>query len=149
MGNVHIKTFSPSDTYKMHFRDQKEYKNLIEVMPDYFEKLDIMSQKNAYTIYKDNEIIAITGWVPTIMNFCQIWFFAAENLDEKFNKEVYLVFKLILEKVKQKWERIETTCIENKRNKKFLKKLGFKQECLMKKYGMNGEDMYLYSIVKE
>lgn len=149
MHNVFVKDFSYLDAYEMRFRDQKEYKELLEAMPNYFEELASMSKERAYTIYKDNEIIAVTGWVPTIMNFCQIWFFAGENLDRKFDKEVYLVFKSILEKAKREWERIETTCIDNKRNKKFLETLGFKQECLMKKYGFHGEDTYLYSIVRE
>lgn len=148
MHKLYVKSFVPSDALLMNFRDKEEYNELLRVIPNYFTELAEMCQGNAYTIYKDNEIIAITGWVPSIMNFCQIWFFAAEDLQQKFNIEAFRIFNSILEKAKQEWERIETTCKENKRNKRFLEKLGFKQECLMRKYGFFGEDMYLYAIIR-
>jgi hypothetical protein len=133
----------------MNFRDQEEYQNIIKAYPTYFDELLEICRGNAFSIFKDGEIIAIAGWVPTVQNFCQIWFFASQKLDQMFDKYVYNAFKMILNVAQSEWERIETSCKENKRNKRFLEFLGFNQECLMKKYGFNGEDMYLYAWVKE
>ena len=149
MSNIIVKQYIPLDANLLKFRDQEEYIHILKAYPMYFEELLAICQGNAYSIFKDGEIIAITGWVPSIQNFCQIWFFSSENLDKMFDKYVYNAFKMILNVAKSEWERIETTCKENKRNKRFLEFLGFKQECLMKKYGFNGEDMYLYALISE
>jgi hypothetical protein len=149
MSDVIVKQFIPLDAKIMSFRDQNEYQCILAVCPYYFENLLEMCEGNAFSVFKNGEIICITGWAPPIQNFCEIWFFASENLNEKFNKDVYNAFKMILNKAKSEWERIQTTCKENKRNKRFLEFLGFKQECLMRKYGFKGEDMYLYAWVKE
>ncbi len=49
----------------------------------------------------------------------------------------------------QEYKRIEAvTCADNEKNIAWLEKLGFERECLMKKYGLKGEDNYLYVRIK-
>jgi hypothetical protein len=146
---VCVKQYVPQNAYVMRFRDKDEYENIMKKCPQYFNILNNICNDNVYSIYKSNQLIAITGWMPSIQNFCEIFFFACEDLDQKFDKSVLSAFKMILNKAKSGFERIQTTCKENSRNKRFLEFLGFKQECLMKKYGFNGEDMYQYALIKE
>lgn len=148
MSDVIVKQFIPQDVRIMKFRDQDEYQCILAAAPYYFENLLEICRGNAFSVFENGEIICITGWAPSIQNFCEIWFFASENLNEKFNKDVYNAFKMILNKAKSEWERIQTTCKENERNKRFLEFLGFRQECFMRKYGFKGEDMYLYAWVR-
>jgi hypothetical protein len=133
----------------MKFNDRDEYQCLLAACPYYFDNLLEMCQGNAFSVFKNGELICITGWTQSMQNFSEIWFFASENLHEKFDKEVYQAFKMILGSAQSMWGRIQTTCKEIAKNKRFLEFLGFKQECLMKKYGFHGEDMYLYAWVKE
>jgi hypothetical protein len=149
MHNVIIKQFIPLDAKIMSFRDREEYQGLTSAYPLYFEELPGMCRGNAFSIFKNGEIICIAGWAPSLMNFCEFFFFASEKLKDNFDKEVYNAFKMILSKAQSQWERIQTTCKEDKRNKRFMEFFGFKQECLMKKYGFGGESMYLYAWVKE
>ena len=147
--NVVIKEFAPENVSVMQFNDKDEYENIMKTCPYYFDLLPQMCEGNVFSVYKNNQIIYIFGWIPSFQNFCQITFFASENLHKEFDKNVLTSVKTIFNKIKSSWERIETTCKENKKNKRFLEFFGFKQECLMKKYGFNGEDMYLYAYVRK
>jgi hypothetical protein len=133
----------------MKFRDQEEYKNILETTPEYFIKLYEICPDSSFTVVKDNNIVCLTGFVPSFLSYCDMYFFAAENLEKLFAKDVYMAFKYILNYTKTAFPRIQTTCKENARNKRFLEFLGFQQECLMKKYGFRKEDMYLYSLITE
>jgi len=49
----------------------------------------------------------------------------------------------------EEYKRIEATAsADNKKNIAWLEKLGFERECLMRKYGLKGEDNYLYVRIK-
>lgn len=145
MHNVEVKYYHQSDCRLIKFNDKDEYQNIITKVPDYFIILPQACEGNVYSIWKEGKVIAITGWVGTLMSHAEIFFFASEELHEHFDKDVLKAFRTVLNSAKAQWKRLQTTCKDIDVNKRFLEFLGFKQECLMKKYGFNSEDMYLYA----
>jgi hypothetical protein len=149
MPSVEVRYYQPFDYRGMKFRDKDEFENITKANPSYFLDLPRLCCGNAFTIFKDGAIIALTGWVPSCMNFAEVWFFASENLEFFFDKDVLRSIKDMMEVAHQQHERLQTTCKEDKRNKRFLEFMGFSIECLMKKYGFDGEDMYLYASIRK
>lgn len=147
--DVQVKYYHPSDYRLMKFNDMDEYKNIVDKIPDYFIVLPQVCEGNVFSIWKGDSIIAITGWLGTLMSHAEMFFFASEELHEQFDKDVLKAFKTVLNSAQSRWKRLQTTCKDIDRNKRFLEFLGFKQECLMKKYGFNEEDMFLYAWVED
>lgn len=149
MRDVIVKNYHPSDCRLMKFNDKDEYQNIIAKVPDYFILLPQACEGNVYSVWNGEKVIAITGWVGTLMSHAEMFFFASEKLHDQFNKDVLKAFRTILNSAKSQWKRLQTTCKDIDKNKRFLEFLGFKEECLMRKYGFNAEDMFLYALVEE
>ncbi|MDR1983136.1 MAG: hypothetical protein LBQ08_05080 [Holosporaceae bacterium] len=149
MQQVITKQFHPVDAKLMKFRDRKLVNYILARTPYYFENLAEGCEGNFYTVFKNEEICFLAGWTPSLLNYCDIFFFASQNLKKLFDREVYQAMKMILNKCQNEWERAQTWCAQDDINKRFLEFLGFKQECLMQKYGPNGEDAYLYARIRE
>jgi hypothetical protein len=143
IGEVAIAHYKPSDAQKMSFRDKRLQQYFLSRNPNYFNNL-----KNAYTLFSKGDYCGIFGVNPMYFPFVETFFFAAEKLDQLFCKDFYRACLLIREDLRRKYDRIQaTTVATNVRDVRFLEKLGFQRECLMKKYGVEGEDHYLYSLV--
>lgn len=146
---VEILSFEPVDAVNFNFRDKNEARNILRINPQYFQLLPTVCDGNVYSINRNGKIIIIIGWTSdAYYGSATMFFFACENLEKEFDGNVLRALRKILNFAKLSHKRVQSTCSENKRNKRFLEFMGFKQECLMKKAGFDCTDLYLYSIVQ-
>jgi len=144
-----LKYYHPSDANYFKFRDVQEIQNILLREPRYLYDLPHIAQGNAYTIWSGDEPVAICGWTVSTYDNASLFMSASQELQNRFNKEIMLNFKEIVDQVKVIYKRVECIIAENKINKRFIEFLGFHQECKLKNYNFDGEDMYLYALVKE
>ena len=147
--NVTIRKFDVIDSFNFDFRDEEEVSKLLDIDCEYFKHMRDLCIDRSCVVVKNGVMLSFVFWVVDVYGVATMSFFASKKLDELFDSAVLKAFRKILEHVTRGHQRVQATCIEDKRNKRFLEFLGFEQECLMKKAGFDGADMYLYSITKE
>lgn len=146
---VEILQYQPIDALNINFRDKKEVQQILSVNPLYFQQLSELCLGNVFSIVRDKKILVIMGWTEEMyFKFATMFLFACEDLEKEFDTNVLRAINKIMDFVKLSHERVQATCVENKRNKRFLEFLGFQQECLMRKAGFDNSDLYLYSIIQ-
>ena len=143
---THLMKFETGDELGVDFADIERFGGAFGIS-DFLGNLLRICGGNVFTIRKDDEVLIISGCSMDALNNASMFMLASKKLSEKFDREVLRVMREGLSRVKSK--RIQGTCTENPRYKRFLEFLGFKQECLMNKYGINGEDIYLYVKMEE
>ncbi len=150
-----FRQYTPSDLLNMDFSDTEEYNNLLSANPKYFSDLFRMSDGEMYTFTEGENVIYIAGFCKSLMNYRDVYLFSSNLMKHRFNLEALKSLKELMAYARVDKNRhglkarLQTGCKNIQKNKRFLEFLGFKQECLMKQYGFNGEDMFLYSITEE
>jgi len=150
--NVALESFSEPDSREINFDNQAEVDHILRVLPYYFKRFEEFCEGKAVTLRKNGKILAIAGLIPTFMGSANLIFFASKDLQAGFDHHVAKAFWIFISTATLQYRRIQTTCLaddskEAIRNRRFLEFFGFEKEGLMKKYGFDGEDVYMYSIV--
>lgn len=144
-----LKYYHPADINQFKFRDKEEIQNILYRDPRYLDDLPQIAQGNVYTIWSDNEPVAICGWTVSVYDNASLFMSASQNLKNRFNKEIMLDFRSVAEQPKALYKRTECVVSENNINKRFIEFLGFHEECKLKNYDFDGSDMYLYVYVRK
>jgi hypothetical protein len=104
----------------------------------------------AFTVEVDNEILYIGGMIPLFTGVAEIWSLTGEAV------AIYPVaFHRSVSKILDYWDtayklhRIQCKVVsEHKRSREWLKRLGFVEEGLMRKFDAKGNDYYMMARVK-
>jgi hypothetical protein len=103
----------------------------------------------AYTLLSSEGVVAISGVVSVMPGVGAAWAVTSE-LVNKYPKAYYKGTRDFLRAIISDWRlhRVQTTVIAtNKVAVNWIQHLGFQREGLMRKYGADGSDHYLYARV--
>jgi len=91
-------------------------------------------------------VLGVMGAAPTIPGVCEVFVLASEDQQRHpitfakcVRKELYTL--------KQKYRRIQAVAKDDDFHSRWLSWLGFEREGVMKKFGMNGEDMVMWGLI--
>ena len=154
MPKFKLREYSPADFYSMKFKDRNEIDNILAVKSDFFENLYIYCKDLGFTVCRGDEIVCFLFGFKSYLGFIDVMLFSSKTFPEVFDKELLREIKKSISLAQAQTSRLQTVCSASDceigiTNRRFLEFMGFKQECLMRKYGFNNEDKYLYSLVKE
>lgn len=136
-----LKKFDMSDLQVIDCEEIRKQPN-----PYYFEHY--WSRENTvFSLWHDGEVLCVGGAITVHLGVGEAFMFCKDRVNgDRFRiaraaKELmdYIFNQCPFHRLQA---RAETTDIINNR---FLLFLGFEREALLKKYGFNGEDYYLYS----
>jgi ribosomal protein S18 acetylase RimI-like enzyme len=126
--------------------DRQEVMNIpgFRRMCEHYEKVG-----GAYTLLSTEGIVCIGGVAPTGLGVGSAWSVTSE-LVTKYPKAYYKGTRDFLNAIISDWKlhRVQATAIvDNAAAIRWLRHLGFEREGLMKKYGADKRDHYLYARV--
>jgi len=122
----------------------------IHVRPEYqcCGLKDAFKNMNAYSYYDDNQIIGILGVLKVNSNTCELCILLDECSKQYVGEIYHYAFKT-LAVIQQYFVRIQAVVRTDWLVAiRFIERLGFKREGLMKKFGPDGNDFYLYGRIK-
>jgi hypothetical protein len=104
----------------------------------------------AFTVLVDDEILAIGGMMPIFTGVAELWSLTGEAVT------IYpLTFHKSILKILDYWQnlynlhRIQCKVVAgHDTSRKWVTRMGFEEEGLMRKYDAHGRDFYLYARVK-
>lgn len=101
--------------------------------------------ENAYSYYDGDQIIGIVGGSKINDNTCEM-FIILDECSTQYVREVYHYTYQVLNDLQQHFKRIQAVVRTDwSKAVHFLERLGFKKECLMKKFGSDGSNYHLYA----
>lgn len=149
--NIIIRDFHLSDVERMTFNDEYELRNIYIENINFFEYVAQLCQGNAFTYLYDNggfeSVVAFSFLHSPKKNVGEVNFFASKYLRNKFNSNLLRAFKYVLSYYCMQHPRIQAMCRIDPIYMRFLGFLGFHYEGCLKKFGLNGDDMLIYSII--
>ncbi len=107
-------------------------------------------QVKAYSIVKENKVIAIFGFVVIWEGVSEVFTIMCKDIKEH-GFLLYKTFKSSIEKMfeKHNFRRVQATVfVEFEAAINMVERLGFKREGLLRKWLPNGNDVYMYAWVK-
>ena len=91
-------------------------------------------------------VLGVMGAVPTLPGICEVFIVASEDQAKHpisfakcVRKELYTL--------KEKYRRIQAVAVNDDFHTRWLSWLGFEAEGLLRSYGLEGEDMVMWSMV--
>ena len=101
-----------------------------------------------WTVFYKTEIVFCGGVQEIMPNVGEAWLMYSVKGRNYINS--FKTAKDLLHQAKRRFKRIQATADPvNKAYSRFLEHLGFTYEGTLRKYGVNGQDMRMYSIVQE
>lgn len=101
----------------------------------------------SYSLFVDDKIIGCGGVILFGYNRGECWMLVSSEI-KKYKKTVFKAVKEHLDLIVKtnNLRRLQTVVVADYEDgKKFIERLGFKPEGLLKKYGPNGEDFLMYA----
>jgi hypothetical protein len=103
----------------------------------------------AFTVTVGDEVLFIGGMIPLFTGVAEVWSLTSEVV------ELYpIAFHKAVDKILSYWDslyklhRIQCKVVwSHTRSREWLKRLGFQEEGLMRKYDAHGRDYYMYAKV--
>jgi hypothetical protein len=134
--------FIPEHLDRMDVKDGDAY----TVVQNY-DVADTLSRIGAKTILTNNQgiVLGIMGAVPLVPGVCEVFILASKQQVEHpvaFARCAHREISLLC----SKYRRIEAKTANDEFHRRWITWLGFEQEGILKRYGMNGEDMVLWSL---
>jgi hypothetical protein len=108
--------------------------------------LNLAEQGMSRAIVEGDVVLGIIGAVPTVAGVCEVFVVASED-QRRFPLAFTKAVRQELYQLQNKFRRIQAVSKNDEFHVRWLSWLGFKQEGLMRKYGMNGEDMLMWGLV--
>lgn len=132
-----------------NIREQGIFKN----RADAIAKIETYKGCGAYWDIKNDfgDIVAMGGGILTHPGVVWVWVLATAEIDD-YPIKAFKATKRAIRELQMVWKpnRIEAECVaDNETYNRFLQKLGFTQESVLRKFGGNGEDYNKYTIIKE
>ncbi len=137
--------------FEKHHADEITRLNKATEMPGFDKVKEVWKSGGpAYTVMIDDQIIFCGGIVLMGWNSGEAWTYTTDFI-EKYPKLVFKTVKTYLIAIAQreKLVRVQATCyLWNKKGARFLEKLGFEFEGLMKKWGPTHEDALMFALTE-
>jgi len=114
------------------------------------EAIKDLTDTVAVTVVKNRIVVAVFGITQKRKGIFECWSMIGNEV-KRNPIEFYRTVKSLIKEYEEKLNivRLEMTVKHNLRDAcKFAASLGFDQEGLMRKYGLNGEDYFLYARTK-
>lgn len=111
--------------------------------PDMIPALERMGHT---VLCEDGTVLAIIGAVPLIPGVCEVFVIASQE-QEKYQIAFVKAVKKSLFPLLEKYRRIQSVSKNDAFHLRWLTWLGFRAEGVMRKYGLNGEDMVMWGMV--
>ena len=141
--------FRAEDAYNMDWIERDDFINMLRgnrYCFDYIEQEGITS-----TLFNEDteHILGFIRVEEIHDNSCNITMCMSTALQEEFSKDVFKTLRRIVRQATDTYRRV-SLCgkASNSKLMKLIKKLGFQEEGIMRKYGWHGEDYKLFSIVR-
>jgi len=148
MEEVRFIEYLPQHAYEMDWKDKDEFLGIVKGNPQFFHLMSTLD--DTLTMVRGDKILALISASPTEAYKAGIIFFMSNTYVDEFDKEIFTATKVMLDNICKKYSK--RVSLEAKATNikliKFLDKLGFKKEGVMRKKGHNGEDYILFSIVE-
>lgn len=114
---------------------------------DLFESLSNMGLLR--TIKSDDGVVlGLIGAMPRIPGVVEVFLISSkEQRSPKYKIGFAKAIKKVLFDFRSKYRKIQSISYDTKELRKFHRFLGFTEEGLLKKYGMNNEDMIMWGLV--
>lgn len=134
--------------FRMDWIDKEDFLELYKNNPQIFEIMEAQGQ--TYTFVQGASILGLLTIMEIHPRHAQISLAMSKAIQSEFNIRVYKAMKTVIKQVSARYPRVSGEGkASNQKLNKLMKKLGFKQEGLMKNYGFHGEDHYLWAITRE
>lgn len=103
---------------------------------------------NGATLYAPNgkTVLGVLGAVPTVPGVCEVFVIPSKE-QARYAKTFVLAVKDKLCSLRPKFRRIQAVSKPDEFHTRWLSWLGFQTEGVLRKYGPNGEDMIMWSLV--
>lgn len=143
--------YEPKHLYQMKVQDEQQY--VIGQMEDIDEYAKLLCSGIAFTGYDDDTdtVVGCAGLIPIHHKLSHAWALFSDI--RKFKRPVFVETKRMVDFVldeEHSKNRIQMTVAEHhKEGELFAIHLGFKKDCLMEQYGVEGENHWLYSRVSK
>lgn len=99
----------------------------------------------SYSFYDNGKLYAVGGIFTVWEGLGEAWFILADDMDLPVKKVCSEVKKLFNE-LCRKYRRVQASVkVKDEKAVRFIEWLGLTQECVMKFYGPEGDDYYLYA----
>lgn len=92
-------------------------------------------------------VLGIMGAVPSIPGVCEVFIIASEG-QKNFPISFARCVQKELCRLRLKYRRIEARTANDEFHKRWISWLGFEYEGIMRRYGLHGEDMILWSLIQ-
>lgn len=138
------------DLLQMELRERDI--DMLASMDDWLGNIWEMKNRGyGYTIYHEEDVVAVAGVTRIVSGVAEIWTITGK-LVEKYPKDFH---KMCLRIIEEAFEigglhRLQCTAeVDYDRTIKWLERLGFEREGMLRNYTPDKRDMYIYSIVRE
>ena len=122
-----------------------EHWNLINGL---YASLQYMENSGTFwTLWDGDEVVIIAGWHTAWEGVCEVALFPTDL----FVKNPFPAVKRLKQKLQEltkTYRRIQLNCRHEEKFLKFAKRLGFKQEGILRKFSYDGQDHVIMSIVR-
>jgi len=135
----HLKGFigRKEDKARMIFNDPKGFRQVV-------------NNSVAYSAFDGDELVACGGVMFYRLGFGEAWFLSTP-LIKKYTRQILKISRYYLKMIIDEYDlyRVQATPRINwPIGYKFVERLGFRKEGILRKYGLNKEDCYMYGRVK-
>lgn len=138
------------DLLYMELRDRDV--DMLSSMDDWLGNLWEMKSKGyGFTIYHEDDVVACIGVTKIVSGVSEVWAITGK-LVEKYPKDFHKMCKRIIEYAFEidNLHRLQCTAeVGYDRTIKWLERLGFEREGMLRNYTPDGKDMYIYSIIRK
>ncbi len=108
--------------------------------------LVVLSDGFAFAVSDDADVFGIGGVMPDHEGMCIAWSFVSPKAARVKLALTKIVVKF-LQQLRADYQRIECSCLITEKHERWLRILGFQREGIRRKYGPDGTDFGMWSIV--
>ena len=101
------------------------------------------------SFYVDNKLVFVGGALAVRPALCETWLVVGNSLQDIGSRTLYLLMRVLkMYHLSLPYTRIQATVKNNfTQGHRFVKFFGYKKEGVLRKYGADGEDYTMYSII--
>lgn len=135
---------------------------LVPFIPEHFARMDVKAdareaakhpamipalERVGHTVLANDgyTVLGVIGAVPTVPGVCEVFILATET-QARFPVSFARVIRKELFTLKDKYRRIQSVSKCDEFHYRWLSWLGFSAEGVLKRYGLNGEDMIMWGM---
>jgi len=138
-----IKKFKAEHIGLMNIKDKDKLIFKIPTLLEAYEKLG-----TSYTFVSDGKYLCTSGIIKYWEGVGEAWLVLSDDMDTSKKSICSIVKKYLDEMLSTEYKRIQATVkADDDVHMRFIEWCGFRAETILKKYGLEGADYYLYARV--